>query len=49
MRLAKLKLADNSVRVARVEDDGRFRVLDLTQVENVRSLMDVLNSPVPGR
>ena len=47
MRLAKLKLADNSVRVARVEDDGRFRVLDLTQVENVRSLMDVLNSPDP--
>lgn len=47
MRLAKLKLADNSVRVALVEDDGRFRVLNLTQVENVRSLMDVLNSPDP--
>ena len=47
MRLAKLKLADNSVRVALVEDDGRFRVLDTTQVEGVRSLMDVLNSPDP--
>lgn len=47
MRLAKLKLADNSVRVALVEDDGRFRALDTTQVAGVRSLMDVLNSPDP--
>lgn len=47
MRLAKLKLADDSVRVAIVEDDGRLRVLDLTQVENVRSLMDVLHAPDP--
>jgi 2-dehydro-3-deoxy-D-arabinonate dehydratase len=47
MRLAKLKLADNSVRVALVEDDNKFRVLDLSQVENVHSLMDVLNSPDP--
>jgi 2-dehydro-3-deoxy-D-arabinonate dehydratase len=47
MRLAKLKLADDSVRVAIVEDDGRLRVLDLTQVENVRSLMDVLHAVDP--
>lgn len=47
MRLAKLKLADNSIRVALVEDDGRFRVLDFSQVEGVRNLMDVLNSPDP--
>ena len=47
MRLAKLKLADGSIRVALVEDDGRFRVLDTTQVAGVRSLMDVLNSPDP--
>lgn len=47
MRLAKLKLADDSIRVALVEDDGRFRVLDTTQVAGVRSLMDVLNSPDP--
>jgi len=47
MRLAKLKLADGSTRVAIVEDDGRFRLLDLLQVENVRSLMDLLHSPDP--
>ena len=47
MRLAKLKLADDSIRVALVEDDGRFRALDTTQVAGVRSLMDVLNSPDP--
>ena len=47
MRLAKLRLADGSNRVAVVEDDGQFRLLDLTQVDHARSLMDVLNSPDP--
>ncbi len=47
MRLAKLKLADCSIRVAVVEDDGRLRVLDMQQVENVRCLMDLLHSPDP--
>lgn len=47
MRLAKLKLADNSIRVAIVEEDGRLRVLDMLQVENVRTLMDLLHSPDP--
>lgn len=47
MRLAKLKLADSSIRLAIVEDDGRLRVLDVMQVENVRSLMDLLHAPDP--
>ena len=47
MRLAKLKLADNSIRVAIVEDDGRLRVFDMLQVENVRTLMDLLHAPDP--
>ena len=29
MRLAKLRLADGSIRAAIVEDDGRLRLLDL--------------------
>ena len=47
MRLAKLRLADNSIRVAIVEEDGRFRLLDLFQVDHARCLMDLLNSPDP--
>lgn len=47
MRLAKLKLADGSIRVSLVEDDGKLRVLDMLQVENVRSLMDLLHAPDP--
>lgn len=47
MRLAKVRLADGSIRVAIVEEDGRLHLLDLLQVENVRSLMDVVNSPDP--
>ena len=47
MRLAKLRLADCSLRVAMVEDDGQFRLLDLLQVDHARSLMDILHSPDP--
>lgn len=47
MRLAKISLADNSVRVAIVEDDGRLRLLDLFQVESVRNLTDILHSTDP--
>lgn len=47
MRLAKLRLADGSYRPSLVEDDGRLRPLDMQQVEHVRTLMDVLNSPDP--
>ena len=47
MRLAKVVLADKSVRVAIVEDDERLRLLDLFQVEHIRSLMDILHAPDP--
>ena len=47
MRLAKLRLADCSLRVALVEDNGQFRLLDLLQVDHARSLMDILHSPDP--
>jgi len=47
MRLAKLRLADGSIRVAVVENDDRLRLLDLLQVDHTRSLMDILNAPDP--
>ena len=47
MRLAKLRLADCSLRVALVEDNGQFRLLDLLQVDHARSIMDILHSPDP--
>ena len=47
MRLAKLRLADGSLRVAIVEENETFRLLDLTQVDRARCLMDILNSPDP--
>ncbi len=47
MRLAKLRLADCSLRVALIEDNGQFRLLDLLQVDHARSLMDILHSPDP--
>lgn len=47
MRLAKLRLTDNSVRVAILEEGERLRLLDLLQVEHTRSLMDILNAPDP--
>lgn len=47
MRLAKLRLTDGSIRAAAVEQDGHFRLLDLLQVDQARSLMDVLNAPDP--
>lgn len=47
MRLGKIRLTDNSIRVVIVEEDGRLRPLDLMQVESTRSLMDILNSNDP--
>lgn len=47
MRLARLRLADCSIRVAIVEEDGRFRLLDFLQLDHARCLMDLLNSPDP--
>jgi 2-dehydro-3-deoxy-D-arabinonate dehydratase len=46
MRLAKAQLADSSIELVVVEED-RFVPLDLTQVENVRSLSDILHAPDP--
>ena len=47
MKLAKLMLADGERRVGLLENDHEVRLLDLTQVEKVRTLADILNSPDP--
>jgi len=47
MKLAKVKLADGSRRGAIVEGDA-VRLLDFNQLENVRTLADVLNSKDPA-
>ena len=47
MKLAKLKLSDGTRRAAIVEAE-RVLLLDFTQLENVRSLADVLNSKDPA-
>lgn len=47
MKLAKVKLADGNRRGAIVEGDS-VRLLDFNQLENVRSLADVLNSKDPA-
>jgi 2-dehydro-3-deoxy-D-arabinonate dehydratase len=46
MRLAKVRLSDGTKLIAKVEQD-KFLRLDLTQVENVHSLSDILHSPDP--
>ena len=46
MKLAKVQLSDDSIELAKVEED-RFLPLDLSQVEHVRSLSDILHSPDP--
>jgi 2-dehydro-3-deoxy-D-arabinonate dehydratase len=47
MRLAKLRLANGSIRVAIVENDGQLQLLDLLQVDNTRCLADILHAPDP--
>lgn len=47
MKLAKVKLADGTKRGAIVDGDS-VRLLDFNQLENVRSLADVLNSKDPA-
>lgn len=47
MRLAKLRLADGSTRAAVWQDDNRLRLLDLLQMEQYRTLQDVLHAPDP--
>jgi 2-dehydro-3-deoxy-D-arabinonate dehydratase len=48
MNLAKVRLADGAVHVASVEEQA-VRLLDLSQVENCRTLADVLHAPDPPR
>jgi 2-dehydro-3-deoxy-D-arabinonate dehydratase len=48
MKLAKIRLTDGTPRLAAVEDnDRRLRLLDLDQVEKIKSLTDILHSPDP--
>ena len=46
MRLAKLELANGNLRVA-VVNESEVQLLDLTQVENMRQLSDILHAPDP--
>ena len=46
MRIAKVLLADGELRVAVVEGED-VRLLDLSQVDNVLTLSDILHSPNP--
>lgn len=47
MRLAKIQLANNSTQVAIWGDDNQLQLLDLLQMEQYRTLQDVLHSPDP--
>lgn len=48
MKLAKIRLTDGSIRIAALTDDERsLRLLDLEQVEKVRTLTDILHAPEP--
>ena len=47
MKLCKIRLVDGSMRVA-VMHDAEVQPLDLTQINNCHSLMDILNSADPA-
>lgn len=47
MRLAKVRLANGSVQAAVWGEDDKFRLLDLLQMEQYRTLQDVLHSTDP--
>ncbi len=47
MRLAKIRVPSGAVHAAVWEDDDRFRPLDLLQMDQYRTLMDVLHAPDP--
>jgi len=48
MKLAKIKLADGERRIAALADDDRsLRLLDLSQVDKLQTLTDVLHAPDP--
>ena len=46
MRLAKVKLADGALHLAAIEGSDA-KLLDLSQVENVHNLSDILHAPDP--
>jgi 2-dehydro-3-deoxy-D-arabinonate dehydratase len=48
MKLAKIRLIDGTIRIAALADDERsLRLLDLSQVDKVRTLTDILHAPEP--
>jgi 2-dehydro-3-deoxy-D-arabinonate dehydratase len=47
MKLARVRLSDGTVRVARIEDDS-LQLLELTRVPDCHSLADILNSDNPA-
>jgi len=47
MKLAKVRLADGARRLAVVEETS-IRLLDLSQVDNIQCLADILHSPDPA-
>ena len=47
MRVAKVRLADGSTRLC-VVDPETIRLLDINQVDNCRSLADILHAPEPA-
>ncbi len=48
MKLAKIRMTDGTRRLATVEDnDRKLRLLDLAQVEKIKTLVDILHSPDP--
>jgi len=46
MKLAKVRLSDGSVHIAKVDQD-LFHLLDMTEVDSVSTLSDILHSPDP--
>lgn len=48
MKLAKIRLSDDQRRIAAVQDgDQALRLLDLSQVDNLHGLSDILHAPDP--
>jgi 2-dehydro-3-deoxy-D-arabinonate dehydratase len=48
MKLAKIRLADGERRIAALADDDRsLRLLDLSQVDKLQTLTDILHAPDP--
>lgn len=46
MKLAKVRLSDGTIHIAKVDQD-QFYLLEMTEVESVSTLSDILHSPDP--